>query len=143
MSAPASPRWTRRSWPRRSPGDTDPGLRVSDAERAEAADRLAKHYGDGRLDQPEFNERLDQVMNAQTHADLSHVFTDLPGSETAPAVAPQPRQRRRPRVLWLVLVIVIAAAVGHALAHSYLPWLLIGLLAFGWLRHGRSQHRRF
>ena len=70
------------------------------------------------------------------------MFTDLPGTETAPAVAPQPRQRRRPRVLWLVLVIVIAAAVGHALAHSYMPWLLIGLLAFVWLRHGRSQHRR-
>jgi Flp pilus assembly protein TadB len=142
MSAPCSPRWAHPSGPRRSPGYPDPGLRVSDAERAEAADRLSKHYGDGRLDQAEFNERLDRVMNAQTRAELSRVFTDLPGSEAAPVVARQQPGRRRHRVLWLVLIIVIAAAVAHVLVHSILPWLLIGLLAFLWLRHDASRRRR-
>ena len=45
-------------------------LRISDAERAEVADLLSKHYGDGRLDQAEFNERLDQAMKAKTYSDL-------------------------------------------------------------------------
>jgi hypothetical protein len=32
----------------------DPSIRASDAERAEVADNLSRHFADGRLDQPEF-----------------------------------------------------------------------------------------
>jgi Domain of unknown function (DUF1707) len=63
-------------------------MRVSDADRAEVADRLAKHYSDGRLDQAEFDERLDQAMRAKTRADLSGLLADLPGE--APLVSPVP-----------------------------------------------------
>ncbi len=130
----------------------NPGLRVSDAERAEVADRLSKHYSDGRLDQAEFNERLDQAMKARTQADLGGLFADLPGagahgtseSRAGGSVAAASHGHRRPlrRILFLVLVIAIAAAVGQALAHSFVPWLLIGFLAFLWLLHGPWQHRR-
>ena len=44
----------------------DHNIRVSDAERQAITDRLAVHYGDGRLDQAEFDERVGRAMNAKT-----------------------------------------------------------------------------
>ncbi len=149
MSAPGTPPSTPGSASRRRASYVHPNLRVSDAERAEAADRLAKHYGDGRLDQAAFDERLDRAMNAKTQADLTGLFTDLPGAQ-APEVpqAPQAAARqhdrhpRRRRLGSLVLVVVITAVVGHALTRWYIPWLLIGLLVFGWLSYGPRRHGR-
>ena len=44
------------------------------------------------------------------------------------------------RILVIVLIIVAAAVIGQALIHSFFPWLLLGLVAFLWLRH-RESHR--
>jgi hypothetical protein len=146
MSVPHSTSATRGFGSRRRAGnrasEVNPGLRVSDAERAEVADRLAKHYGDGRLDQAEFDKRLDQAMRAITQSDLSGLFADLPDGGTPEAVAR--RQHVRPylpyrRILSYVLLIVITVAVWHALLRVFIPWLLIGLLVFLWLRHGPWQ----
>ncbi len=149
MSAPGNPPVTGGPGPRWRASYTGPNLRVSDAERAEAAERLSGHYADGRLDEATFNERLDQAMSAKIQSDLSALFTDLPGAgapqpapRTPPAVAAGGRRARRPRILFLVFVIVVAAAVGHALANSYVPWVLFGLLAFGWLRYGPRRRGR-
>ena len=61
----------RGSTPRRRDRSTaDASMRVSDAERSDVADRLAQHYGDGRLDQAELDERLSRAMSAKTQADL-------------------------------------------------------------------------
>jgi hypothetical protein len=140
-------------------------MRVSDAERAEVADRLSKHYGDGRLDQAEFNERLDQAMSAKTQSDLHGLFADLPAGEASEEARPERHghperswyserhwhperfgqlQRHGPlhRILFLVLVVVITATLGRALVRFYVPWFLIGLLVILWLRYGPSQHRR-
>src|ERR1035438_601961 len=127
-----------------------PGLRVSDADRSDVADRLSKHYGDRRLDQAEFNERLDRAMSATTRSDLSGLLADLPGTEPPPETGrPQrPRPHRphwghwRRRVLAAALVIVIAVAAGHVLLRSYVPWLLIGVLAILWFRYGPWHRRR-
>jgi hypothetical protein len=62
---------------------SNPFLRVSDADRAQIADQLARHYSDGRLDQAEFDERLDRAMRATTVADLSGLLADLPGEQVA------------------------------------------------------------
>jgi hypothetical protein len=91
MSTPTSPQPSsaaglrRASWP-------DQGMRVSDADRAEVADRLAKHYSDGRLDQAEFDDRLDRAMRARTRADLVVLLADLPEGE-----APRQDDGSRPR----------------------------------------------
>lgn len=77
-------------------------MRVSDAERAIIADRLALHFSDGRLDQAEFDDRLDRAMRAKTRSDLIGLLSDLPEGVTAPSDGdPQrPRgQRRRERQL--------------------------------------------
>jgi hypothetical protein len=146
-----------------------PGMRISDAERAEVADRLSHHYGEGRLDQAEFSRRLDQAMHAVTQADLNGLFDDLPetgpgGAEPEPSQAgrsdrgpagpagaatgaPHPACRgRRPRdlrrVIGLVIFIVIAAIIGRALSHLFLPWILVAALIFLWLRHDAGRRRR-
>jgi hypothetical protein len=147
MSAPSNPLWTRRG------GYARRDLRISDAERAEIADHLSKHYSDGRLDQAEFDERVDQAMRAKTQSDLSGLFDDLPSpdepgaSQTSKTSKVVPRRRderghRHPSLLFLVLIIVIAIALGHALVQLYVPWLLIGLIAVLWLVYGPGQHHR-
>lgn len=119
----------------------NPDLRISDAERAEVADRLSKHYGDGRLDQAEFNQRLDQAMRAKTQADLSGLFADLPRTDAEDPVVRQQHRHVLRRIFLLGVVIVSTAIAWHALARSYVPWLLIGVLAFLWLRHGPRRHQ--
>jgi hypothetical protein len=169
MSASSTPPADRESPPRRRANYANPGMRVSDAERSEVADRLSQHFGDGRLDQEEFDKRLSQAMGATTQSDLHGLFADLPedapeagsagtgpastgstatGSARAGSVGagsaggePPRSSGRRRHLLAIVLIVVIAIAAGHALA-QVAPWLLIAALAFLWLRHGPLPHRR-
>ena len=46
------------------------------------------------------------------------------------------------RLILLVLVIVAAAFIGHALIHSFFPWLLLALAVFLLLRNGPRRHHR-
>jgi hypothetical protein len=155
MPAPYNPPWGRGSSGRRA-SQANPTMRVSHAERTEVADRLSKHYGDGRLDEEEFNERLDRAMKAKTQSDLDGLFDDLPEPETPRSVTrpnPQPRPRGPrplPRVAFLALVAVLAIMVGQWLARPFIfpfagfwplgfhiPWLLIGIAVFVWWRFFR------
>jgi hypothetical protein len=76
-------------------------MRVSDADRAVVADRLARHFGDGRLDKAEFDQRLDRALRAKTRADLIALLRDLP--EGLGPIGDEPgksrSQRRREREL--------------------------------------------
>jgi hypothetical protein len=121
-------------------------LRVSDAERNEVADQLSKHYADGRLDQAEFNERLDQAMAAKTQFDLGGLFDDLPPIEGSHVVAPRGPRNLHPRhyrVLVIVIVLLLAVGVGNAIAHLFHPWLFLAVLIGVWLlRRDLIGHRR-
>jgi len=133
-------------------------MRVSDAERNEVADELSRNYGEGRLDETEFNHRLDQAMQAKTRSDLTGLLDDLPsplatlpGGRSGPPPAPrqltQPdrpqRGRRRFRPVELILFVIIAVILGHIVTHIFFtPWLLIAVLAFLWLRYRPHHHRR-
>ena len=150
-------------WARGSAGPANPQMRISDADRAEVADRLSKHYSDGRLDQAEFNERLDRAMNAKTQADLNGLFADLPATDEpdkAVKAVRQPDQRprtRRPvqRVLGLILITVVAIFAARALMWPFfglfgfaghvlfvpVPWILIAIVAFVCWRIA-TRHRR-
>ena len=152
---------------RRARGSTtivDPQMRISDADRADVADRLSQHYSDGRLDQAEFNERLDRAMKAKTQADLAGLFTDLPAiDEPGKAVKAMPPQDRRPRnrsplarTVGLVLIIVVAVIVARALTwplfslvgffgHAVfvpIPWILLALVAFFCWRYVARRRNR-
>ena len=53
-------------------------IRVSDAERQAAADRLGAAMADGRLDMAEYDRRIALAYGAVTYGDLDQLFTDLP-----------------------------------------------------------------
>jgi hypothetical protein len=166
MSNPMSPPQPATQVLRRASGP-DADLRVGDAERTDIADRLARHFSDGRLDEAEFGERLDRAMRAKTMADLSGLLSDLPEAE--PGGPPPHGDRRHHRKMlkvqlererqhlrheqrarrrserarrWrtlrlvplLIAVIVGAVIIAHTLTHSIAAWLVIGLIAFLWLR---------
>lgn len=170
MPAQSSPSW--------APGPGGPGYRrfrygsadyrASDAERTEVADRLSKHYQDGRLDQAEFNERLDRAMNAKNRSDFHGLFADLPDLYDQVADGAQKGQkgqkaqfgptgpaggypmRTRPfgpnrsvlsQLLFIALIVVAVVILAHALTHAFLPWLLLAVLGFVLLRHDRNRRR--
>ena len=126
------PPWFRVGYP-------DLSMRVSDAERADVADRLARHYGDGRLDKAEFDERVSRAMAAKTVGDFQGLFDDLPelpldtpsGAPKAPNTPPPGyavrHPGRRPRsLLGLVVLIFIAWVALHVVAaiawHVLFSW---------------------
>jgi hypothetical protein len=67
-------------------------LRVSDADREQAAEVLRTAAGDGRITFDELDERLSAAYAAKTYGDLARVTADLPGPglEPPPPVAPAP-----------------------------------------------------
>lgn len=149
MPSPCCRPW---AWGPAGPGRAaaaDPHLRVSDADRAEAAERLSKHYGEGRLDQAEFDARLEKAMSAKTRGDLSGLLDDLPAGDPPPQAPPGLPRRPVRTVAFLIIVLVLAAAAGRVVFHPFLlfpfflpvPWLVIGLLAFVLLRRRRSWRR--
>src|SRR5690606_23189227 len=53
-------------------------IRASDADRERVADRLREALAEGRLDQSEHEERLDELYRAKTIGELAEVTRDLP-----------------------------------------------------------------
>ncbi len=130
----------RAPWFRAGP---DLGTRVSDADRAQVADRLARHFADGRLDQAELDERVTRAMTAKTVGDLQGLFDDLPGERPGGirAETPDPgpgrvpgmppgagraaRRRRGPgRGLVRTLLIVVLVLVAANIAWHALGWMM-------------------
>ncbi|MGO9300834.1 MAG: DUF1707 domain-containing protein [Acidimicrobiales bacterium] len=145
-------------WGSSSRPDSNPNLRIGDAERNEISEQLSKHFSDGRLDAAEFQERLDRAMSAKTRADLSGLLADLPSLQTPDqAAAVRQPPRRRPRVLRVVLFAVVAfwvlSIVGAAARGFWWfgwfgwvhgPWLLIGLIVLLlWARDRRHRRWRY
>jgi Flp pilus assembly protein TadB len=128
----------------RPPSSAVPGpqLRVSDAERAQVADALSKHFADGRLDQAELDERVQRAMAAKTRADLAGLFDDLPPLEPA-APGLEVGRRRRPTVAFVVVAALVFVAAFWAAAWSWhVPWLVVGIVLFlVWRRSRRGWHR--
>jgi hypothetical protein len=103
-------------------------MRASDAEREEALRTLAAHYAEGRLDQPEFDQRADAALVAVTREELSRLFADLPGRELAPAreMAMRPMRRRTlPPPILLALLLALAITM---VLHGIPPFPIIPLI---------------
>jgi hypothetical protein len=142
-SQPGDP-WSGQSWARGfSPlfrgMPSDEHLRVSDADRQAVTDRLSQHFADGRLDQAEFDDRVERAMSAKTRGDLTGLFTDLPEAG-APAVTGPPRRRHHP-VLLLALFVVLASAAGHLLWWTVVPVFWLAFVVVGVLLLGRTAGR--
>ncbi|HJG42873.1 MAG TPA: DUF1707 domain-containing protein [Corynebacterium phoceense] len=57
-------------------------MRLSDAERTDAMNQLARAVGEGRITMDEFEERSDDIMRAATRRDLVPLFSDIPARGT-------------------------------------------------------------
>lgn len=133
----------------------DPNLRISDAEREQAAAELGEHYAQGRLDADEHAERLDRIWAARTRGELTPIFVDLPGHlpghlsgrppRPAPARAPRTAVRERTRaprrglpfpLVALLAVLVLVTVVTH------LPIILVGLGVWFLLARGHCGGRQ-
>lgn len=81
--------------PNSDAGDDRARLRISDADREAAAQRLHTALAEGRITMMELDERLGVVYSARTYADLEPPFADLPGGSvvpSAPAAVPAKRE---------------------------------------------------
>jgi hypothetical protein len=126
---------------RRDMQDYDASMRASDEERNAVADKLSRHYAEGRLDEVEFKNRLDTAMSATTRGDLNGLFDDLPRLPTEP---PPPPPRSRRVLPWILVVAVVAIAAGVAVPlfpMYHVPWILfviVGVLV--WRRAVGPRH---
>ncbi len=63
----------------------DPQLRAGDSDRDATIGELREAFAQGRLTQPEFDERLGQAQQAKTYGELARITADLPAT-VAPSV---------------------------------------------------------
>src|SRR5947209_2139706 len=99
-------------------------VRVGDADRLAAADRLATHTAAGRLTLDEHDQRVAAAWAARTRAELDAVFADLPA-------LPVPRRSVRwpavaATVVALLAVLLVVTVWVAALAH---PAWAAGMMA--------------
>lgn len=139
------------------------GLRASDQDREQVAERLRMAAAEGRLSADELDQRLDAAFRARTYGDLDGLLFDLP----SPGLVK--RQSRPPMrlgtVIGLTIVLLVAAPVlmvavlaalftmlldppHHMAAHFFgdafpvvLVWLMVGLMLIRRRRHGYAGGR--
>src|SRR5919107_3606981 len=126
-------------------------IRIGDEERDSAVAALGDHFAAGRLTREEFDERMDQAMQARFESDLQTLFADLPGagSQRQPGAGSPPGVAPRvPLFLWflpvfVVAMIVIAVALNAPAMLWGIFWLFI--LSRFWarrpFRQGPWHHR--
>jgi hypothetical protein len=128
-------------------------LRVGDAERQQAVTALGEHYAAGRLDQDEYDTRIQTAYAARTRVDLQGLFGDLPEPVPFRAAGHQPagthqvgwqvgrdardRPRRRTGAPVIPVIMAIAIFLGVSLLVHFPVIPLLFLLL--WIGAG---HRR-
>lgn len=112
------------------------GVRISDADREQAASDLSEHYAEGRLTPDEHAERLDAIWTARTRADLDPIFEDLPARRSTVARPPQGHRR------WHgVPFLPVAAGLVLLSILTHLPfWILIFFVGCGLFGRRRRMH---
>jgi len=127
------------------------GLRAADTDREATATQLRRSYSEGRLDQHEYEERINRCYAARHIGELAELTLDLPQEG--------PREREPGRqwpdasyrawrfvpivpVVVMVLVLVLVSALTHR--HLFwFPWPLLLFLIWGpFGRRWRARRER-
>jgi Domain of unknown function (DUF1707)/Cell wall-active antibiotics response 4TMS YvqF len=105
-------------------------MRVSDADREQAAEVLREAAGQGRISMDELDERLELAYRAKTYADLTAVTHDLPQTGTAlnPAATAVPaRIGGTPRNKFSIAILSGARRLGSwVVPHRYTAVAVLG-----------------
>lgn len=128
-------------------------MRSSSADRERAVDVLKAAFAEGRLDQEEYTDRVEQVYTSRTYGDLATLTADLPAgplgtleqpkqlpAPAAPQASMPPMRRRRrgglPLPFIICLIVVLATAAGHvSVAPAVIVIVLFVMLnIFRWVR---------
>ena len=114
-------------------------VRPSDAEREDVVAQLRHHAGDGRLDTPELEARVEQAYTATRRRDLVALTADLPRA---------PRRRRDERaelaehvrsyLSVMALLVVIWALTG--MGYFWPVWPIVGWGVFV-VQHAAAARR--
>ena len=136
------------------PSQYQPHQRFTETDRDKIAGRLRDAFADGRLDQPEFSSRLDQLYTVQTYGELEPLVRDLPPVRTYqtsanvqdvapapdPGQFPERQKNKQPQrhglrnlgggftgivVINVVIWFVIGLGNGGHWPHFWPVWLLI------------------
>jgi hypothetical protein len=83
---------------------------ASDGERDQVVALLQRGFSDGRLTQPELEERLGAALAARTRDQLRALTADLPGAEVPPE---PPAMVLEPWLLVLLLILCPPAGIGY------------------------------
>jgi DUF1707 SHOCT-like domain len=143
--AAASPTGARPAGP--NPADL---LRVGDAERQEAVAALGEHFAAGRLDQDEYDTRVQAAYASRTRVDLQGLFGDLPEPAPFRPLPPQPQpgwqagrvaRDRRPRPVLAGLPVFPVLLVLAIVASALLRFPVFPIVLILWFGLGRRVWR--
>jgi hypothetical protein len=118
-------------------------VRIGDAERDEALDRLGEHFAAGRLTREELDERTETAMGARYDRDLEALFRDLPDRPRDVVARRSPTRTTAVlpvAVMALVPLLVLAVVASIVLHGPVLVAPLIWLLVLSGT--GRRHHYR-
>lgn len=120
-------------------------IRVGDAERSNALDRLGTLFADGYLDVGEFEERTGQAAVARTRGELSMLFDDLPAEPVAlEKRAPSEveldeklaAKRKMDTAIYTTLIgglaVFFVLQLGFDLDYAWVVYPVVGILVFAW-----------
>lgn len=120
-------------------------IRVGDAERSDALDRLGTLFADGYLDVGEFEERTGQAAVARTRGELSMLFDDLPAEPVAldkrtPSEVELEEKLAAKRKLDTAtyttliggLAVFFVLQIGLDLDYAWVVWPVVGILVVAW-----------
>ncbi|WP_034999653.1 MULTISPECIES: DUF1707 SHOCT-like domain-containing protein [Corynebacterium] len=120
-------------------------IRVGDAERSDALDRLGTLFADGYLDVGEFEERTGQAAVARTRGELSMLFDDLP-AEPVRLEKHDPSEveleeklaakRKLDTATYTTLIgglaVFFVLQIGLDLDYAWVVWPVVGILVVAW-----------
>jgi hypothetical protein len=116
------------SWAGDERVERDADLRASQAERERVVERLRIHAGDGRLELPELEQRIERAYGARTRGELRALLADLP----EPPRSSRPGSMRQVAALGSIAALapLVVAIALFTLAPPGLAW--IGWPVLGW-----------
>jgi hypothetical protein len=100
-------------------------LRIGDAERAAAIERLSAHAAAGRLGVEELERRIERAHAAVFERDLAQIEADLPGRPAPPRRRPRTHPYPPAALAFLLAGLALSVVVGHPVVPLFVGALLL------------------